>query len=40
MGVGFTLIAALMQGRRAMGCEREITYVELDASERRATLNT
>ncbi len=29
MGVGSTLIAALMHDRRAMGCERETTYVEI-----------
>lgn len=29
MGVGSTLIAALMHDRRAMGCEREATYVEI-----------
>ncbi|HIK25647.1 MAG: site-specific DNA-methyltransferase [Thermosynechococcus sp. Uc] len=29
MGVGSALIAALMHNRRAMGCEREITYVEI-----------
>lgn len=29
MGVGSALIAALMHDRRAMGCEREKTYVEI-----------
>ncbi|WP_298617660.1 site-specific DNA-methyltransferase [uncultured Thermosynechococcus sp.] len=29
MGVGSALIAALMHDRRAMGCERAITYVEI-----------
>lgn len=29
MGVGSALIAALMHDRRAMGCERETTYVEI-----------
>ncbi|MFN4279841.1 DNA-methyltransferase [Thermosynechococcus sp.] len=29
MGVGSALIAALMHGRRAMGCEQETTYVEI-----------
>ncbi len=29
MGVGSTLIAAVMHDRRAMGCEKEIPYVEI-----------
>ncbi|MEM4204089.1 MAG: site-specific DNA-methyltransferase, partial [Candidatus Methanomethylicaceae archaeon] len=29
MGVGSALIAALMHGRRAMGCEKETSYVEI-----------
>lgn len=29
MGVGSSLVAALMHDRRAMGCEREATYVEI-----------
>lgn len=29
MGVGSTLLAALMHGRRAMGCEKEETYVQI-----------
>lgn len=29
MGVGSALVAALMHGRRAMGCEKELAYVEI-----------
>lgn len=29
MGVGSSLVAALMHHRRAMGCERETAYVEI-----------
>jgi adenine-specific DNA-methyltransferase len=29
MGVGSSLIAALMHNRRAVGCEKEVAYVEI-----------
>lgn len=29
MGVGSALIAALMHGRRAIGCEKEAAYLEI-----------